>query len=273
MSEKVQFAGMLIPRGDAHDIDFAEYHFPEVGELNEKVHSEMRTRRYTVGDTDVPYRVANHWEDKNILPDGFKSDGGWRKFTIVEIAWLQAVLRMREYGLSLQKVARVKKVVMEWHAKDKTYPLFEYFFVKACVSKTDPYIAILNDGRATVASSAQIELHKLLCGTTDLLLISLKSIAREMKLPFGKAEHLFSLANGEEEILQGVRLGKNKEIKARVKDGEVTEIETTEAHTESSMAKIDKSLKEDGAFAEVITKYADGVRQSAEVRRRKRLKR
>ena len=107
---------------------------------------------------------------------------------------------------------------------------------------------------------------------TNMLLISLKGIAKKMGLKPPSPATLFSLSDGELEALAEMRSGVSKEVRTRMKDGKVHEVESVELYPDaSSTGEIHKALEVERAFAEVITKYADGRKQSAEVRRRKRI--
>jgi DNA-binding transcriptional MerR regulator len=97
------------------------------------------------------------------LPEGIKDDGtGWRKFTFIEVVWVKILERLREFGFSIEKIAKARDTAMEWDANTDTYPIFEYYVLKAWASKADPYVTFLIDGTAEVLTSIEIEKHKLL---------------------------------------------------------------------------------------------------------------
>ena len=94
---------LLILRGDNFDRLFAKYY-----SYYDELHKAFHTPKFTVGDTNVPYRVINHWDQHGLLPAGFKKEGGWRLFSLVEMAWLQIILQMRKFGMSLDQIKKAK---------------------------------------------------------------------------------------------------------------------------------------------------------------------
>lgn len=265
-----------IPWTSESELGFAEHHFSEE-EKWEKIRSIMRERKFTIRETMIPHRVMNHWVEKGLLPDGVKKTDGWRRFTSIEIAWLWIISSLRDFGMSLEDIARVKKLVMPWDKNYETYQLLEYFFARAILSPVEAYVVVFkekDDYVADIASSVQIELFKSFHEEpVDMLLISLKGIGKKMgykNIP--SPEILHSISDGEIEILEQVRSGAVKEFKTRLKNGKVSEIENVEVYPNTdSSREIKRILEEERAFAEVTTKYADGKKQSLEVRRRRRI--
>lgn len=270
---------MKLPRLDAPiiirttptDHDFYDYHHEA---RFAEIRNKMREREYTVSKTGISYRVMSHWEKSGILPEGIKSTTGeWRKFSLVEVIWLEAVKRMREFGLSLEKIETACEHVMRWHKKTDCYPDLEYFVVKADASSINPYILVLSSGYADVASIEDIELSKYSLGHSDLLLISIKSILEGRGAKVRKAKPLIGLSSEEIELLWHVRGGESDEVKAKIRNGKIAEIETTDNYPEAPpMSQIGKKFKENRTYGEVNTKYENGRWQSAQVKRRKRFK-
>ena len=260
-------------RGDAFIADFSTYLQDTKGEFK-STKEFINKRQYTVGTTKLSYRNINHWGSSGLLPEGVKDDGtGWRKFTFIEVVWLKILERVREFGLSIEKIAKARDTAMEWDPNTDTYPIFEYYVIKAWASKADPYVVFLIDGTAEVLTSVEIEKHKLLSGSNDLLAISLKSVLKEMGRNPIKPHMLFELSSKEVDLLEEIRLKGNKEVKVKVKNGQLDEIEMTRMYPEAPpLEDINRDLKQEGAFAEVVTKYESGKKQSAEVKTKKRWK-
>lgn len=261
----------LIPRGDAFDLDFANYHFDD---RFLKARELMNERRFTVGETDVAYRVVNHWDQSGLLPASVKGDGGWRKFTLPEMVWLKAIVRMRGFGLSLDKIAAAKDDIMKWDKKLEQYPYFEYYVLKAWFSSSNPYILVTSDGRAEVATTSEIEAAKLILGSFDVLLISLKAILQDMGVGTPKGKTLFALSDKEVELLSSIRLKNNNEIRAKIDDnGDITEIESTETiSTPLASHKLKNQVEQEKMYGKVVTQYEDGIPKSIQVTKCKKMK-
>lgn len=260
----------FVPRGDAFDFSFSEYHQDE---RYEKLRENLRDRKFTVGKSGVSYRVINHWVEKNLLPEGCQGENGeWKKFTFVELVWLKAILRLREFGMSLEKLAIIKKEIMKWNIKNNCYPLFEYYVAQAKASDADPYIIVWADGNADVASMTEINNSTMFFSEEDTLLISLKSIISKMGVLTSKSEAQETLSRNEKELIRTVRFEGSKEVKAKINNHEVSEIETIRTYPDTSeMSKIHAELRDNGSFGEITTKYGDGKKQSLQVKKRKKL--
>lgn len=193
----------IVTASDAVDVDFCEYYSDEHKELHKKV----RERKYTVKNTDVTYRVINHWDEKEILPDGsVSSPDGWRKFSLVELLWLHAVKKFREFGLPLETIKKIKELVLMWDAASESYnDWFEYYAMKSKTSSMDGYIVASPDGNAALAFSRQLESAKTVFGSRTFIQVSFKELWSEMGLTSPNPEGLFSLSKEEVDIVHTIR--------------------------------------------------------------------
>ena len=262
---------LFIPRGDGFDLDFYDY---QSDERFQKVREFMSDRRFTVGETNVAYRVINHWDRLGVLPNGVKGDGGWRKFTLPEMVWLKVIARMRGFGLSLDQIALAKQGAMAWNAKFERYLYFEYYLTKAWFSSADPYVLVTSEGDAEVATMAEIEAAKLFLGSRDVLLISLKAILKDSGMKTPGINALLALSKKEIELLSSIRSRDSNEVKTKMNDqGEITEIESTETVTSTLIEhRIKSQVEKERMYGKVVSQYEKGVLKSVQVTRRKRLK-
>jgi len=67
---------------------------------------KIRQEYFTLKDTMVSARVLNHWKSKNILP--LARAGGWNKFSLLELVWIDIVKELRKFGFSLKKISIVR---------------------------------------------------------------------------------------------------------------------------------------------------------------------
>lgn len=251
--------------------DFLNY---QSDELYQVWRSWAKRQIFNSGEIVATYRVLHHWEQKKLLPDGVPTAGGkWRKFTPVEAAWLKVVNRLREFGVPLDKIATVKEYVMVWDNKTYSYPLAEFHLVTAIFTAYDPYVVVFLDGSAVLANSVQIEKMKIVGAGNDMLLISLKSIAKEMKLPITRPTELKPLFEGESELLSRVRDKSNGEVIARKKKRKIVEIETTTVFPDvTKLSQVRRALKNSREYAEVSIKLEEGREQSFQVKKKKKIK-
>jgi hypothetical protein len=236
---------------------------------------KLRERKYTVKDTGIPSRVINHWELSKLMPEGVKTenrekDASWRTFSLVEIAWLKIVSRLRGFGFSLKKIAAVKEQIIHWN-KTGYYPLFEYYLAQSLFSPKDTYLRIFTDGAATLVSAEEIEMDRILKGSQDMLLISAKSILSGLRLDFPEIKNRLELSDEEFEMLDEIRYSGSSEIKAGIRDGKITEMEATKTSAGSLLDKdIRAEAEREGMYGRVITQFEKGKQRSVQIVKRKR---
>jgi len=268
MDKKLQFKLPAFFPTDSVSADFIEY---LKDDKHKELHSLIRSKRYTVKSTDVSYRVINHWEEKGLLPQNSVDDSdGWRKFTFIEILWLQVVKHLREFGFPLDLIKQVKEKVMVWDKEEDTYPHFEYYIMKAKTSKMDSYIAVLPDGDSSLVFSRDIEYTKGILNSRSFVLVSLKAVLRSLNITSPEPELLYSLSSEEMSLVDVVRNSDVDRISIKLKDGKVKSLDTSKIISGSDIGKIKKEIEELGDFADVMVKFEKGKEQSAEVIKKKR---
>lgn len=274
--EERQKPNYQIKRSQKSWRDYAQYITSEDVELK-KAQALLRERKHQVGQaTQTSYRIINHWDQKGLIPIGLEREGsGWRKFNLIEVVWIRMINRLRAFGLSLEQIVRVKTCVMDlgWEAEFDTYLMMEYFFLRALGSKDDPYLVVWPDNTADLATAQEIELSKIGSEPKDMLLISIKSIVKEMGLHPAESDPMFSLNNAEIELLDKIRSEDNKTVKARLQNRAIKEIETKKVYPEgSALQEIIASIKNEEGFATILSRHSKGKRRSVEVKKQYRMK-
>jgi DNA-binding transcriptional MerR regulator len=240
---------------------------------NKKLRELVNERRYNVGETDITYRMIGHWDQYDLLPQGLRQHSGWRKFTFVEMVWLRIVKRLRDFGMPLDKIALTRECILEWNKKDNTYDSFEYYIVKTWKSTLDPYVIVIADGHADIATLPEIKSLSSMIGHRDMLLISLTSVIEEMDEQVGEKQGVFSLTEKHRELLSEIHSEDNNEVSVKVRNGRLIEMETTSTITDPKRAKeIQDRVKEDELYGNVSAQFEKGQQRSVKVTRRKRFK-
>lgn len=235
---------------------------------------KLRERKYTVKDTDTSYRLINHWEENGLIPEGVNIDnrqkeGGWRTFTIVEMAWLKVIARLRDFGFPLERIAHVKSQVIHWNKKFGYYPSFEYALAQVLFSPKDTYLRVFSNGIAELVETGQIEMDKIISGSEDMLLISMRAILKELGLDFPELQNRLELSDEEFELFDEIRHGQHDEVRAKTKSGKIEELETTKTIAEP-FSKREKELEIVEGYGRVVAQYENGRKRSVRVVKRKR---
>ncbi len=69
--------------------------------------------RLTVKDTDIKYRVINHWDEKGLIRFARKAEEGHRKFSLVDFIWIKVVNELRSFGVKLSDIQKIAKDIYE----------------------------------------------------------------------------------------------------------------------------------------------------------------
>jgi hypothetical protein len=271
--------GLFIPRlKDEFYLLFQSYFAKEGFNAFRAIGKEINYDSYSTSKIGVTSRVLNHWLVKNVSPVRISvNNGEWKSFSLVEAVWLRSVIKMREFGLSLEKIAKVRSWVLQWDNNNKRYPWFEFYVFLAWCTPQDPYIAILPDGTAELATSLDLERVKQgNKGVSEhLLLISLKAVLAETGFvgDVKKLEPLKLLDEDEKELLSSIRESDVKEVRAHVRRGWIKEIETTQVYPRDiNITEINKEIENSKEYAEVLTRHSKGTKQSIEVVKKRRIK-
>lgn len=259
---------------------YVPFSFPDWGEYDEYklMREKLRERIYTVKDTEATYRVINHWEESGLMPEGVneenrEKEGRWRTFTLVELAWLKVVSRLRDFNLSLERIAHAKSQLIHWNKVIGYYPSFEYALAQALFSSKDTYVRVLANGMTDLVPTEQIEMDRIISGSKDMLLISLKSVLAEMGLTFPEIKNRLELTDEEFELFDEIRHRENDEVTARVKKGKINEIESMYTiMNPSTTLDAHGKAKRERMYGHVTFGMEDGDDKSVQVRKKKRFK-
>jgi len=257
--------------------DFMVEYFSDTGQLiNSENRKLLNEKKYLVGDTEINYRTMNYWAKNKILPDGVINNG-WKKFNLCELVWLKIVEKMREFGMDLNKIAESNYWIMQWDSKKDNYTWFEFYLSLALLSRLDPYVIVLPDGYAELATTGELESLKIGWDfnpniSKSILLISLKEILAKLGFKVKSVRLLEDLKGLDREIYEMIHfnLKKDSEVTIRLKkDGGVREIVRSKKFSNPTGSN-DVDIHSD-FFGDKIERYENGKLQSTEIKERHRL--
>jgi len=240
--------------------------------LFKEVRKLVNERNFNVNETDITYRMIGHWDKQDLLPESLRENYGWRKFTFVEMFWLRIIKHLREFGLSLDKIAFVKECIMKWNEETKTYDDFEYYISKSLKSTLDPYLMVAYTGYAEIATLLEMKSLANMIGQNDVLLISFATIIEELGFKTEEKDDLFNLTEKLKELLSEIYSGGDKEVKIKKNAGKITEMESTFNVNVLVAGEIRKQIKDEKLYGKMTFPFEKGVPQSIQVVKRKRFR-
>lgn len=170
---------------------------------NESFIKELRNKIYTVKETEIiqgnalTYRIINSWESVGLIDDERDSEGvGWRKFSQIDMAFIAIINRLRNFGMSTDKIKKVKEYLYT-SVGDQFSPLSKekqpkvlrdttllecfYFRVALPIVDDNTYLLLEYDGTATFMGEDDINLNLLDKKLPDVyLLINLNLVLEKL---------------------------------------------------------------------------------------------
>jgi len=76
------------------------------------LYEKLSTSFYSLQSIGIKYRVINNWDKQNLLILNRRNNNAWRKFNWLEWVWLELIVSMRKWGLSLDHIYKIKKQIL-----------------------------------------------------------------------------------------------------------------------------------------------------------------
>ena len=100
----------------------------EIKQLIQNLHTLFTTKKFTIKSTGLSYRIINSWDSKGLLDHFRKEQGQWHKFTFLELIQIQFFKELRNLGVAVPKIKKVRDVldlVLELSEDDPHRKMFE----------------------------------------------------------------------------------------------------------------------------------------------------
>ena len=101
--------------------------------LNLEFKTKLNHKQYSLSEPSVTPRVLHHWYQTGVITDRRAKGKGWSKFSFTELVWIKLIIRLREFGLSLDKIKIGKEDLSKYAAEDagSTFPLLDFYLLKS----------------------------------------------------------------------------------------------------------------------------------------------
>jgi len=151
--------------------------------LDLAVKKGLNQRQYSLSEPSVTARVLHHWYQTGIISDRRTDGKGWSKFSFTELVWIKLIIRLREFGLSLDKIKIAKGDVSKYAAQDagSIFPLLDFYLLYARSYKHSVNLRIFEDGHLLIGREAElqnVQPHQL--NGNDFLTLSLNQVVKEV---------------------------------------------------------------------------------------------
>lgn len=104
----------------------------------------------------VSYRTLHHWDSMGLIECGRESSkSGWRKFNLVEVLWLNVIIKFRDLGISLEKIKDAKTLFFE-KIPGINLKYVEYYLVGALYFKQPAFFVMTSDHESEFLSYEEL---------------------------------------------------------------------------------------------------------------------
>lgn len=255
MSERPTFkSGQLIVRSDGFVAAHGRYITSEVGK---RCSAFVNEKRYTSKETEVTSRIAHYWEKAGLIDDTRPGGKGWRKFSLMDLLMLRVFTELRFFGLSIEKLLKVKESLESKKAEHTPYPILEFYVVRAMAYREPTYLLVFKDGTAEPVSHAQFRQSLKYLSLADHVHLSINRAlqhimpSKDFSPEYGKS---IDVTDEEFEFFFLLRTGNYDTIKVKRKGGRIDTIEAEETVTEERIADI----MDEADFQDIEIKRQDG---------------
>jgi len=209
-----------------------------------KISLSLNTRYRRIKDSRISYRLINHWAKYNLITAERDTEKGWRKYSFMDLLWLNIMLRLRLFNISLDTMVKIKESLYSAFRPKETasqFPILDYHTIMAITKRVPVYLIIFDDGTAEFLTQSEYDISASNFHFADHIKISLNRI---LQMSFFKSkvdlepipESIHDLSHEETELLFMLRMGKYESIKVKLEDGKIELLEGVE------MLKNDKRI-------------------------------
>ena len=246
----------VFPASDWFDLNFLSGFLHS--DLN--IVEQFNQQTYTIGEEKLSSRVLNHWYQSGIITDDRLDNKGWKKFSFSEIVWISIVIKLRKFGLDLQRIKKVKEQIDYYNTKDSKSkcPLLDFYMLVAITSTIPIKFIVFESGQAEIVKQSDIDIaNQLNLINEDFISIDInKLLDKALTKKKVKADYFNSIKTSDNPLFTQIKesLSKNNiqsvTIKTNDKDYLIDEVFFTKDGRE---ARAIKNMVEYGRLIENMT--------------------
>lgn len=211
-------------RGVDYELGYADFYLSK-NKTGINYYLNRKVRK--LSNDEFTYRVINHWEKNKLIESNRENNRGWRKYSIMDLVWLNIIKELRSFGVSHELILNVKDSLSNNSSNDSEFPQMEYYVSLTLVNKP-VYLLIFSNGEAHPLTEKEYQLNREYSSNINHLQINLNTILqrilpeKDLK-PRYKEEYEQTLE--ERKAIQLLRLGNYNEINLTLEEGHANKLE------------------------------------------------
>lgn len=220
---------------DSLFIHFAEFTYDakdadEKDRTGSRFITKLNEQKHPVKVAETSYRAINVWSEYGLLEDMRDKSSEWRRFSVRNLLWIELIVKLRMFGIPLEKIKKAKDTLFFTQLGHKPYPLFE-FYIALVLMGNDVKLIMYPCGEAHLLTEKQLKTQDELFYSGSYLTINFNEIVQKVfKRPFAQKEKIFTeiLTEPEMQVINAIRDNRFENIEIKMNDGKIALIEATE---------------------------------------------
>ena len=146
----------IFAASDWFDLNFFEEFIPS----DISIKKQFNLQNFKVDDKRLSSRILHHWYKTGLITDNRPNGKGWKKFSFSEIVWISIVIKLREFGLDLQRIKKVKEQIDYYNTKNSKSkcPLLDFYMLVAISSTIPIKFIVFESGQAEIVKQSDIDI-------------------------------------------------------------------------------------------------------------------
>ena len=158
MSEKLKHPDNFIVYGDW----FYKRYVLDFWKTDLKVKERLNDQTIKLGDENISPRVLSHWQEFGLISDDRPNGKGWRRFSVSEVVWIKIIIKLRKFGLDLDKIKKVKEYLDTYKTKknQSKSPFFDFYICHTMLFPMPIKLIVFDSGECLLARQIDIDIAK-----------------------------------------------------------------------------------------------------------------
>lgn len=121
----------------------------ERAEWYSKFIATHNTKAFGLMHENLTYRKVANWIETGLLLPAQREEGEWKKYSILDIFWVDCIDKLRDFGLSIEILKKVRANLMDGDMlPGSEYPSLEFYFMRYIFHREKHFLLVFSDGNA-----------------------------------------------------------------------------------------------------------------------------
>lgn len=244
------------------------YHAYVTDNRYERLWDFFNTKRVRISEELISYRTINHWENEGIISN-LRSEGGWRKYSYMDVIWLMIIKELRNFGYGLNEIKTVRNELITGYNRCE-YGELEFYSALCFTRRVPCNVLIFSNKKAEVATIYEIIDTFVNRGLLNNISINLNSILIGLFPSVNlvpEFKNFLEFTNRESQILDSIRMDGVEQVEIKFEDGQPDHVNINKS--ESPNVKVSDLLMKDAFQSITIETHRGKVTKQKRIIKKK----